>query len=178
MVLEPLSNSSWNVYNMVLTMTIPPMYFCMFCMLISKSSLVDSCLSCSMHISISSRTWFLCLASVREPIDGSCVFSPWHPNYFATVYVKRVCCWWTGQASHSSRSTSRPLLCLALSMTWSSWASKVGPLCTTLSTLAHEQWQYVCTWEFGHTFCSVVEIHSYGKPPYAWLRIYHKAYAW
>lgn len=50
----------------VLTMTGPSIYFFMLCVLSSKSSLLMYCLSFSMYSSISTRTWFLCIASVRE----------------------------------------------------------------------------------------------------------------
>lgn len=43
------------------------MYFCMFCALSSKSSLVASRLSSSMYLSSSNGIWFLYLALVREP---------------------------------------------------------------------------------------------------------------
>lgn len=67
MVSEPVSNSFWSKTNMVLTLTRPPMYFYMLCAFNSKSSLVASHLSCSTYSTFSSRTWFLCLALVREP---------------------------------------------------------------------------------------------------------------
>jgi len=55
--------------SMMLTMMGSTMYFCVLCVLSSKSSLLASCLSYAMYPLISSRTWFFCLASWREPIE-------------------------------------------------------------------------------------------------------------
>lgn len=48
-------------------MTGPPLCFCMFVALSSKSCMVASRLSYSTYLSTSKLTWFLCLALVREP---------------------------------------------------------------------------------------------------------------
>ena len=50
-------------------MTTPPVSFYLFGVLISKSSLMASRLSYSKYLLTSNRTWFLCLAFVREPVS-------------------------------------------------------------------------------------------------------------
>lgn len=66
-VLEPMFVLSWGICNIVLSVVGPPMYFCMLSALSYKSTLVASRINRSMCLSTSSRTWFLCLALVREP---------------------------------------------------------------------------------------------------------------
>lgn len=68
-VMEHVSNSFWSMRSIVLTLKRPSMYLCMLCAFNSKSYLVASHLSYSKYSSISSQTWFLGLALVREPTD-------------------------------------------------------------------------------------------------------------
>lgn len=69
-VLKSIYTSLRSMRNIFYTWTRPSMQLCMFCLFISKSSLVEIYLSCSNYSSTSSLTWFLCLDSVSEPTDG------------------------------------------------------------------------------------------------------------